>query len=86
MVCCFGNAETQPYKESAFSRNTAGSKTTYIPWVWSRQIHETYYFGKIIGQGSFAVVHEALTMEDHKPYAIKVIARHRLTNPSDLRQ
>lgn len=85
MLCCFNDTEKQPYKQGVLSRSTEPGRR-YIPWVWSRQIHETYFFGKIIGQGAFAVVHEALTMQDHKPYAIKVVARHRLNNPTDLRQ
>ena len=85
MLCCFDDADRQPYKTGAFSRSTEHGRRN-IPWVWSRQVHETYFFGKIIGQGAFAVVHEALAIQDRKPYAIKVIAQQRLINPSDLRQ
>jgi len=40
---------------------------SYIPWVWSKQFHETYQLGGILGRGAFAVVHNATTVVPPPP-------------------
>lgn len=87
MWCCFNDAEKQPrYRKQGALESTQQHGRTYIPWVWRRKVEEAYHFGRILGQGAFAIVHEASSLEPpHEPYAIKVIARHRLTDPTDLR-
>jgi serine/threonine protein kinase len=85
MFCCppvGGFGKVEPYKDGAY-RNTAGG--FYIPWINSRQIHQVYQIGPLIGKGSFANVHECRTIvQPHTYYAVKVIDRRRLRS-QDLR-
>ena len=91
MFCCPG-AKTDPYKKGILSSHCPNQQTRrnssrgfYIPWVWSHAIHDVYQLGPLLGQGSFANVHEARTIaQPHKYYAVKVIERGRL-QPHDLR-
>lgn len=87
MWCCFNDVEKQRYRKNALdSRDINQPHRTYIPWVWRRKVQDAYHFGRVLGQGAFAIVHEAMSLDPpHEPYAIKVISRHRLTDPTDLR-
>ncbi|CAB9519737.1 MAP kinase-activated protein kinase 2 (Fragment) [Seminavis robusta] len=50
-----------------------------IPWVHSRSFHHTYELRELLGSGSFAVVHSAITREPpFHSYAVKVIQRKKL--------
>jgi len=93
---CWSNSFDEPRKKGAFEayhydeyrgRNINTHSRGYIPWVWSRQFHHTYQLGKVLGQGAYAVVHEATKMTTEVQsyaYAVKVIQRNRLT-AQDLR-
>mmetsp|Transcript_19305 Transcript_19305/g.28563 ORF Transcript_19305/g.28563 Transcript_19305/m.28563 type:complete len:366 (+) Transcript_19305:86-1183(+) len=64
---------------SKSSRNVEHSRG-YIPWVWRRKFRQAYQLGQILGEGSFAVVYDATTIEPpHESYAVKVIQRHRMS-------
>lgn len=87
MLCCSNTDGT--YRKGAFESTSSGNSDKgrgFIPWIWSRQVQEAYHFGPILGEGAYAIVHEAVTLAPpHDPYAIKVVPRNRLMNSSDLR-
>lgn len=89
--CCCGGEESRKlgvFDEALLpiKRRRPRTTTTFIPWVWSRDFHQAYELGTRLGQGSYAVVHDAKKINPpcSKPYAVKILARARL-NKVDLR-
>lgn len=61
------------------SRNVEHSRG-YIPWVWRRKFRQAYQLGKVLGEGTFAVVYDAsLNEPPHESYAVKIIQRHQMS-------
>lgn len=69
-VSCDGHIGEQDKKEGR----------ARIPWVWSRKFLQNYQLGEKLGQGSFAVVHEATSLAPpHQSFAVKVVNRRKLS-------
>lgn len=83
---CWDSEETlkngafeEAYYPGRNTRSITEHSRGYIPWVWSRKIQQTYHLGKLLGQGAYALVHEATEMQPpHQSYAVKIIQRHRM--------
>lgn len=43
----------------------------------SEELLKHYELGKVIGQGCFGVVHEAVKKQDQKPWAIKIMNKSK---------
>jgi len=89
-----GRTTRKHHNTSTTSKNDApiGCRHRYIPWIWSRQFQETYQLGPVLGKGSYAIVHEAVKINNPHPslreqqqsFAVKILPRARL-NSTDLR-